>query len=92
MKLLIKILARIAFNTKPKIEEHMLIVMEKSTHEEYLCQPLKTSIKQFKFAVTFLTGYKGNFNVTNPNNKLCFAKSITDKDGFYHVTIPPGAL
>ena len=30
-----KILEQIAFNTRPKKEEHMLIVMEKSTHEEH---------------------------------------------------------
>ena len=30
-----KLLEQISFNTRPKIEEHMLIVMDKSTHEEY---------------------------------------------------------
>ena len=35
-----KLLEQIAFNTRPQIEEHMLIVMDKSTHEEHLSQPL----------------------------------------------------
>ena len=46
----------------------MLIVMDKSTNEEHLAQPLQTNIKQFKIAVTILTGYNGNFNVTDENN------------------------
>ena len=55
MELSSKLLQHIAFNTRPKIEEHVLIVMDKSTHEEHLFQPLKTNNKQFKIAVTFLT-------------------------------------
>ena len=31
-----KLVEEIAFITRPKIEEHMLIVMEKSTHEQHL--------------------------------------------------------
>ena len=65
MELPSKIIEKIAFNTKPKIEEHMLIVMEKSIHEEQISQPLQTKIIQFKIAITFLTGYNGIFNVTN---------------------------
>ena len=37
--------------------------MDKSTHEEHLSQPLQTNNKQFKIAVTFLSGYNGIFNV-----------------------------
>ena len=48
----------------------MLVIMDKSTHEEHLSQPLKANIKQFKIAVTFLTGYNGIFNVTNKKNKF----------------------
>ena len=48
-----KLLEQLVFKTRPKIEEHMLIVMDKSTHEEHLSQPLQTNIKQFKIAVTF---------------------------------------
>ena len=90
MELPSKLLEQIAFNTRPKIEEHMLIVMDKSTHEEHLSQPLQTNNKQFKVAVTFLTGYNGFFNVTNANNKFYFTKSITDDDHII-ITIPPGA-
>ena len=35
--------------------------------------------KQFKIAVTFLTGYHGIFNITDKNHKHFFLKSITDK-------------
>ena len=91
MELPSKLLEQIAFNTRPKIKEHMLIVMDKSTHEEHLSQLLQTNNKQYKIAVTFLTGYKGIFNVTNANNKFYFTKSITDKDGFIQITIPSGA-
>ena len=90
MELQSKLLEQIAFNTRPKIEEHMLIVMDKSTHEEHLSQALQTNNKQFKVAVTFLTGYNGIFNVTNANNKFYFTKSITDDDHII-ITIPPGA-
>ena len=65
MELTSKLLEEIAFNTRPKIEEHMLIVMNKSTHEEHLSQPLQTNNKQFKIAVTFLTAYNGIFIVNN---------------------------
>ena len=55
MELSSKLLEQRAFNTRPKIEEHMLIIMDKSTHEEQLSQPLQTNNKQFEIAVTFLT-------------------------------------
>ena len=74
MELPSKLLEQIAFNTRPKIEEHMLIVMDKSTHEEHLFQSLQTNNKQFKRAVTFLSGYNGIFNITNSNNKFYFKK------------------
>ena len=64
MELPSKLLETIAFNTRPKIEEHMLIVMNDSIHEENLSQPLQTNNKQFKIAITFLTGYNGIFNIT----------------------------
>ena len=37
-----KTLKQIAFNTRAKIEEHMLIVMDKSTHELFLDESLQT--------------------------------------------------
>ena len=70
MELPSKLLEQIAFNTRPKIEDHMLIVMDKSTHEEHLSKSLQTNNKQFKIGITFLTGYNGIFKVTNANNKF----------------------
>ena len=37
-----------AIITRPKIEEHMLNVMDKSTHEEHLSQPLQLIIINLK--------------------------------------------
>ena len=91
MELQSKLLEQIAFKTRPKIEEHLLIVMDKSTHEEHLSQPLQTNNKQFKIAVTFLIGYNGSFNVTSKNIKLYFLKSITDENGYIQITISPVA-
>ena len=51
-----KLLEEIAFNTRVKTEDHMLIVMDKSIHEEHLYQPLQTNTKQFEISVTFPTG------------------------------------
>ena len=61
----------------------MLILTDKSTHEEHLAQPLQTHNKQFKLAVTFLSFYNGIFNDTNKNIKLHLAKTITDKNRFH---------
>ena len=38
-----KILEQIAFNTRPKTEENLLMVMDKSNSEENLSQPLPTN-------------------------------------------------
>ena len=72
MELSTKTLEQIAFNTRPKIEEHMLIVMNESVHDENLSQPLQTNNNQFKIAITFLTGYNGIFNITDKNNQFFF--------------------
>ena len=85
-----KLLEQIVFNTRSRIEEHILVVMDKSTHEEHLFQPLQTNNKQFKIAVTFLTGYNGIFNVTISNNKFYFKKAIIDDD-FIQIRIPNSA-
>ena len=93
MELPSKLLEQIAFNTRAKIEQHMLIVMDKSTHQDkstHLFQSLQTNNKQFKIAVTFLTGYNGIFNVTNENYKFYFKKALIDED-FIQIRIPPGA-
>ena len=52
MELPSKLLEQIAFNTRPKIEDHLLIIMDKSIHEEHLSQLLQTNNNQFKIAVT----------------------------------------
>ena len=90
MELPSKLLEQIAFNTRPRIEEHMLIDMDKSSHEEHLSQPLQTNNKQFKIAVTFLFAYNGIFNVTSRKNKFYFEKALIDED-FFQITISPGA-
>ena len=82
------LLERLVFNTRPKIEEHMLIVMDKSIHEEHLFQPLQTNNKQFKIAITFLTGYNGIFNITTKNIKFYF---INPANEIVMITIPHGA-
>ena len=69
----------------------MLIVMDKSIHEEYLSQPLQTNNKQFRIAISFLTGCNGIFKFTNSINKFHSAKSITDEGGFLQIVIPLGA-
>ena len=86
-----KLLEQIAFNTRAKIEEHLLIIMDKSTHEEYLSEPLQTNNKQFKIGVTFLTAYNGIFNISNKNNNFYFKKAIADPEDFIKISIPPGA-
>ena len=40
MELPSKLLEQKAYNGRSRIEEHMFIVMDKSTHEEHLSQPL----------------------------------------------------
>ena len=48
-----KLLEQIAYNTRAKKEEHMFVVMDKSTHEEHLSQSLQTGNKQFKVGEFF---------------------------------------
>ena len=85
MELPSKSLEQIAFNTRPRREENILVVMDKSIPEEQLDQPLQTNNKKFKIAVTFLTCYDGTFNITNKSNKSFFTKSISGD--FVHITI-----
>ena len=89
MELPSKLSEQIAYNTRPKREEHMLIFMDKSTHEEHLFQPLQTNNKQYKIAITFLTGYNGIFNVTISKNKFYFKKSFIKED-FIQIRILEG--
>ena len=90
MELPSKILEQIAFNTRARIEEHILIIMNKSKHEEVLFQPLQTNNRRFKLAVTHLSVYNSIFNVTNKNNKFYFKKNLIDEE-FVQIIIPQGA-
>ena len=90
MELPSQLLEQISFTTRPKIEGHMLIIMNKSTHEEHPSQPLQTNNKKFKIVV-FLTAYNGIFNNTNSNNNFYFKKSFSDEAGYIQVSILKGA-
>ena len=72
MELPSQILKQIAFNTRSNVEEHMLIVMEKTVHEENLFEPLQTNKRQFSTSITFLTAYNGIFIATTKKNILFF--------------------
>ena len=78
-----KLLEQLAFNTRPQIEENILVVMDQGTQVEHLPQPLRTNHKQFEIAVSFLAAYNGIINVAKSNNNFYFAKSITDEDIFW---------
>ena len=54
-----KTFGQIVFIKRPKTEEHILTVMEKSTRGGRLARPTQTSTKQVKIAITFLKGYNG---------------------------------
>ena len=56
MDLPINLLEQIAYKTRSRIQEHMVKVRDKSTHEEHLSQPLQSNNKHLKKTVTFLTG------------------------------------
>ena len=86
----VKFLQQLSFKTRPKVEEHMLFVTDESIHQEHLSHPLKTKIKQFEIAVTFLSGYNGIFIVTNKSKRFFFTKSINDDD-FAQLNNPTGA-
>ena len=79
MELPIKVFKQFAFNTRPMIEEHILIVMDKSIHEEHLFQSLQTNTKPFKTAIKFLTGYNGIFTVASKNMILFSQNQLLTK-------------
>ena len=56
--------------------KHMLIVMDKSTHDESLSQSLQTNIEQISIAITFFSVLKGVLNVTYENKKIFFTTSL----------------
>ena len=90
MELPNKFLEQIAFKTRPKNEEHMLVVMDKITFEEHLSQPLQSNNKQFILVVNFPTGCDGCLNVTNNNIKRIFI-SIFEGAESNLIRIPPRA-
>ena len=51
-----KIFELIDFNTRPKTEERVIVVMDKHIQKEHLSQPLQTNDNKFKIAVFFITG------------------------------------
>ena len=69
---------QIAFNTRGKAEEYMLIVMDKSIDEVHYKIIKKTLYSSFYF----LEWCIGIFNFTNSKEKFCLAKSYINKDGF----------
>ena len=72
MELPSKIIKQISFRTRPKVEEHMLIVKDKSIHEEHLSQPSQTDIRRFKKLSFLYLVIIGIFNVTK--KKTLFRK------------------
>ena len=89
MELLSNFSEKKSFKTRPKIEEHMLIVMNKPTQEEHLFQSVQINIKQFELVELFLCVCTGVFKTTNKKYKFSFTYSIQDND-FSQTTIPPG--
>ena len=90
MELSSKLLEQIVIKTRPKTDEHMLKVMDKSTQEEHSAQTLQTKNKRFKIAVTFLFAYNDIFNGTNSYNKFYIKKTLID-EVFIQITNSPGA-
>ena len=76
MELSCQILEQIVFNTRPKLQNNMLNVKDKSNHEEHLYQPLQINNKHFEIAVTFQTGYNGYFSITTPKIDFYFTKLL----------------
>ena len=72
MELPSKNLEQIAINTRHKTQSHLLMFMNKSILEKHLSQPLLTNKKQFKIAVTFVSGNIGFINVTTKNTESIF--------------------
>ena len=67
MELPSKLSEQIANKTRTKMEEHMMIPLDKFTHEDHSIPPLPNNIKQFKIAVTILRAYNGILKDTNKN-------------------------
>ena len=67
-----------------------MIVLDKSTHEEHLSQPIKTNNEQFKIARTFLRSYSANFIHTTTENDFSFVQTLSDIY-LMKAFVPPGA-
>ena len=48
MEIASKVLEQIVYNTRPKIEEHILIIMNNSTHEDIYLNHYKQIINNLK--------------------------------------------
>ena len=70
-----------------KIEGHVLIVMDETTHEEHLSNALQTNNEQFKTSITLLTCFNGRFIITNKYDKFYFTVSFKHDD-FNVISVP----
>ena len=73
MQLSRKFMQLVPLITRAKIEEHMLIIMDKSTHEESLSQPLQRHLANSNFYL-LLVGMKKN----NLSLLICQMTKIQD--------------
>ena len=64
LKWFTKLMNEMVSITRPKSEEHMLVVLDKSSLGKNLCQPLQAKNKQYKNAITFSSRFNGIFNST----------------------------
>ena len=90
MELPSKIFEQIALNTRPKISDHMLIVLKENTHKETFFEPLQTKKNQFEKTLNFLTVNNRFFNVTSKTKDIYFT-TPNDNHKISIVTIAPGA-
>ena len=90
MELPSKNLEQLAFTTRSEIEEQILIVMDKFTHEEHLSQPLQTLLESLSLLLPSLSGYFDIFNFKNKKIKIYFTRSINDDD-FTKNSLPIGS-
>ena len=83
MELPSKILEKTVFKTRLKIEEHMLVVVDKSTQEENKSQRLQFHIKQFQIVVTFPTDkavfFGQQFKINCVSERYLLIKTVSFK-------------
>ena len=90
MELPSEFLEQMVFNRELKIEEHVLVVMDKLTHEEILSQSIQSNNQIIEVAVTFLTGCNDFFNLRTKINEFYSTVSINNDD-FSVITISTDA-